>query len=78
MSAELDQLYEMIDEIEVAMMATRRADGHLESRPMATQKRSAGADLWFVAAEETAKVANLEADPHVSRRWSSTRLRKPS
>ena len=51
MKSELEQLYEMVDEIEVAMMTTRRPDGHLESRAMATQKRASGADLWFVAAE---------------------------
>ena len=76
MNSELDQLYEMIDEIEVAMMTTRREDGHLASRPMATQKRSAGADLWFVAAEETAKLANLEADPHVNLAYYKDRTRE--
>ena len=63
---ELQQLYEMIDEIEVAMMTTRREDGHLESRAMATQKRAAGADLWFVAADGTGKLADIERDPHVN------------
>ena len=76
MNAELDQLYEMIDEIEVAMMTTRRADGHLESRPMATQKRSTGADLWFVAAEETTKLADLEVDPHVNLAYYKDRTRE--
>ena len=76
MNAEFDQLYEMIDEIEVAMMTTRREDGHLESRPMATQKRAAGADLWFAAADETAKLANLEADPHVNLAYYKDRTRE--
>ena len=66
MNPELEQLYEMIDEIEVAMLTTRRDDGHLESRPMATQKRAAGADLWFVAADGSGKLADLERDPHVN------------
>ena len=35
--------------------ATRRFDGHLESRAMANQKRADGADLWFVTAEGTGK-----------------------
>ena len=38
MANELDKLYKMIDGIEIAMMTTRRPDGHLESRAMATQK----------------------------------------
>jgi len=66
MSSELDKLYEMIDEIGVAMMTTRRTDGHLESRAMATQKRAPGADLWFVTTEGSAKLRDLEYDPHIN------------
>ena len=66
MKSELDKLYEMIDDIEIGMMTTRRRDGHLESRAMATQKRAAGADLWFVSCEGTAKLQDLENDPHVN------------
>ena len=43
---EIEKLYEQIADIEIAMMTTRRPDGHLCSRAMATQKRSDGADLW--------------------------------
>jgi general stress protein 26 len=63
---ELEKFYEMVEDIEVAMMTTRRADGHLRSRAMATQKRAAGADLWFVTADGSAKLADLAHDPHVN------------
>lgn len=63
---ELDKLYDLIDGMEIAMMTTRRPDGHLESRAMATQKRAAGADLWFVTLEDSAKVRDIAADPHVN------------
>ena len=36
MTTSLEKFYGLIDEIEVAMMTTRRPDGHLESRAMAT------------------------------------------
>jgi general stress protein 26 len=62
----LGQLYELIDDIEIALMTTRRADGSLVSRPMATQARAEGSDLWFVTNAETAKIDELEADPHVN------------
>ena len=62
----LSQLYELIDDIEIALMTTRRADGSLVSRPMATQARTEGSDLWFVTNAETAKIDELEADPHVN------------
>jgi general stress protein 26 len=34
-----DDLYTLIEDIETAMLTTRRADGHLVSRPMATTCR---------------------------------------
>jgi hypothetical protein len=49
MSMEVRKLFDHIEDIEIAMMTmtTRRADGHLRSGAMATQKCAAGADLWF-------------------------------
>ena len=75
----LDDLYELIDGIEVAMFTTRRADGHLVSRPMQTQEHTSGVDLWFMTNIETHKLDELVADPHVnlayyknsSREWVS-------
>lgn len=63
---ELERFYELIDGIEAAMMTTRRADGHLQSRPMATQKQAVGADVWFVTTEGTSKLDDLSNDPHVN------------
>ena len=72
----MDKLYEQIEDIEIAMMTTRRTDGHLESRAMATQKRAAGADLWFVSREDTAKLRDLGADPHVNLAYYKDRTRE--
>jgi general stress protein 26 len=66
MKTELEKFYGLIEEIKIAMMTTRRPDGHLESRAMANQKHVAGADLWFVTAEGTAKLRDIEHDPHVN------------
>jgi len=76
MHGEIDKLYEQIDDVEIAMMTTRRADGHLQSRAMATQQRHPGADLWFVATEGTAKLRDLEADPHVNLSYYKDRTRE--
>ena len=65
-NADLDKFYEHIDDVDVVMMTTRRRDGHLQSRAMATQKRADGADLWFVSYEGAAKLKDLEADPHIN------------
>ena len=72
MASDLTVLFEQIDEIEVAMMTTRRSDGHLESRAMATQKRASGADLWFVTADGTSKLHDIERDPHVNLAYYNT------
>jgi general stress protein 26 len=73
---ELEKLYEHIDDIEIAMMTTRRADGHLQSRAMATQKRAPGADLWFVTLDDTPKLRDLEGDPHVNLSYYKDRTRE--
>jgi general stress protein 26 len=75
----LKDLYDLIDGIEVAMFTTRRADGHLVSRPMQTQERTSGVDLWFMTNVETHKLDEVMSDPHVnlayyknsSREWVS-------
>jgi general stress protein 26 len=75
----LDDLYDLIDGIEIAMFATRRADGHIVSRPMQTQERASGTDLWFMTNIDTHKLDDLMTDPHVnlayynssSREWVS-------
>lgn len=61
----LNDLYELIDDIEIALMTTRRPDGRLVTRPMATQDQGPGGDLWFVTNIETDKVDELEFDPNV-------------
>ena len=66
MTTELERFYAQVDDVEIAMMVTRRPDGHLESRAMATQKRATGADLWFVTCDGTGKLRDLAADPHVN------------
>jgi general stress protein 26 len=76
MSDDLTGLYSHIDDIEIAMMTTRRPDGHLESRAMATQKRADGADLWFVTLDDTQKLRDLAADPHVNLAYYKDRTRE--
>ena len=74
--AEMDKLFEHIDDIEIAMLTTRRPDGHLCSRAMATQKRAAGADIWFVTLEDSGKLAEIAFDPHVNLSYYKDRTRE--
>ena len=66
MSSELQTFYDLVENIGVAMMTTRAADGHLRSRAMATQRRANGADLWFVTFDGAGKLVDLAGDPHVN------------
>ena len=76
---QIDDLYGLIESIETCMMTTRRPDGRLVSRPMATQKREPIADLWFVTDIESHKLDELADEPQVnlgyfdnkSREWVS-------
>ena len=76
MNNDLEKLYAHIDDIKIAMMTTRRPDGHLQSRAMATQKRSPGADLWFVTLDTSEKLRDLEFDPHVNLSYYKDRTRE--
>lgn len=72
----LEDLYGLIEGIETAMFTTRRADGRLVSRPMATQKHDAIADFWFVTDADTNKLDELEHDPHVNLSYYRDRTRE--
>lgn len=66
MKDDLKDFYEMVENLEVAMFTTRRPDGRLVSRPMATQARADGADLWFVTSTDTDKLDEIAFDPQVN------------
>lgn len=76
MRKELDILYQMIDELDTAMLTTRRSDGHLVSRAMANQKPAPGADLWFVTRDTSGKLVDLANDPHINLAYYKDRTRE--
>lgn len=64
--ADLRKLGELIDDIEVAMLTTRAADGSLVSRPLQTLKLDANGELIFFTAANSHKVAELTDDHGVN------------
>jgi general stress protein 26 len=72
----LKELYQLIEGIEIAMFTTRRPDGRLVSRPMATQTQAEGTDLWFVTDIESHKLDELEFDPQVNLAYYKDRTRE--
>lgn len=75
-SKKLEELDRLIEGIETAMFTTRRHDGHLVSRPMATQERIADADLWFVTDADANKLDELVLDPHVNCSYFNNKSRE--
>jgi general stress protein 26 len=76
LSKKLNELYDLIGGIEIAMFTTRRPDGRLVSRPMATQTQAEGTDLWFVTDIESNKLDELEFDPQVNLSYYRDRTRE--
>jgi general stress protein 26 len=72
----LQELYELIEDMEIAMMTTRRPDGMLVTRPMATQQQGPHADLWFVTNIETFKVDELQSDPNINLAYYNPKTRE--
>jgi general stress protein 26 len=72
----LEKLYELVEDIEVAILTTRRRDGSLVSRPMATQRRAEGAHFWFVTSREMAKLVEIDFDPNVNLSYFRPRTRE--
>lgn len=79
MKSDLDRFDGLVTDITIAMMTTRRRDGHLRARALANQKRAPGADLWFVMSSDSDELDDVRHDPHVnlsyydvgSRQWVS-------
>ena len=73
----LDDLYELIEGMEICMMTTRRFDGRLVSRPMALQQRKEGtADLWFMTTTDTQKLDEIEPQPEVNLGFYNSKTRE--
>ena len=72
----IEELWKLVEGIETEMLTTRRADGHMVSRPMATQKRATGADFWFATMEEMPKVAEVSAEPRVNLSYYKDRTKE--
>lgn len=70
------RFYDLVEKIETAMLTTRRADGLLVSRPMATQALSSGADLWFASAKGTEKIEEIRHDKNVNLSYYQNRTRE--
>lgn len=59
----LDELHEHLKDFSVALLTTLTRDGYMHARPMMTQEREPDADLWFVSALHSEKIAEMREHP---------------
>lgn len=59
-------LYQLIDDVKTAMLTTVDRDGSLVSRPMTTQERRDGVDLWFMTTTDAHTIEGIRHQPEVN------------
>lgn len=61
------RLWDLIGDVEVAMLTTFDAHGTLQSRPLATLKiDDADGDLWFFTTKDSPKIEQIQREQHVN------------
>ena len=69
---ELERLSKLMEKVDIAMLTTVGAGGHLVSRPLSTQAASFdGEHVWFLTELDTPKVAELRRNGKVNVAWAS-------
>lgn len=63
---DIQKLASLIKDVKICMMTTVDTDGHLHSRPMATQQVEFDGDLWFFTGKSTCKASEVKYDSHVN------------
>lgn len=72
----IEELYSLVEGIDIAMLTNRSYDGTLTSRPMATQAKRPRVDFWFVTSTETHKVDEIQAQPEVNLAYYNNKSRE--
>lgn len=67
-----DKLYELIDDIEIAMLTTIDGSGTPHTRPMANQKADEGGAIWFFTEKSGSAAQDIEANPKVTLGYASS------
>ena len=66
------KIYELIDDIEIAMLTTSEVDGSLRTRPMANQRADKHGAIWFFTEKDGSVIRNVEANQNVSLGYASS------
>jgi general stress protein 26 len=66
------KVYELIDDIHIAMLTTTEVDGSLRTRPMANQRADEDGAIWFFTEKDGSVIRNVETNPAVSLGYASS------
>jgi general stress protein 26 len=72
----VEELYSLVEGIDIAMLTSRNFDGTLVSRPMSTQEKRPRVDFWFVTSTETHKTDDIQAQPEVNLAYYNNKSRE--
>jgi general stress protein 26 len=62
---ETKKFFEILAQFDTAMLVTRTQQGQLRARPMAIVKNDGQGEVWFLTRLDSAKAAEMGAEPHV-------------
>jgi general stress protein 26 len=65
------KLYDLINDVEIAMLTTVEPGGGLHTRPMANQEADENGDIWFFTDKTTSVATNIKANPKLSLGYSN-------
>lgn len=66
-----EKLYDLIDDLKIAMLTTVERDGTLHTRPMANQAADDNGDIWFFTDRSGSVARNVGKNPKVSLGYSN-------
>ncbi len=67
-----ENLHDILENFDTAMMTARASDGHVHGRPMAVALLEDNADMYFVTSTQSPKIAAIQADPTITLTFQSS------
>ena len=67
-----ENLHDILDNFDTAMMIVNGGDGHVHGRPMAIALLHENAEIYFVTNIESPKIADIQANPTVTLTFQSS------
>jgi general stress protein 26 len=67
-----ENLHDILDNFDTAMMIVPATDGHLHGRPMAIAQLRENAEIYFVSSINSPKIAAIQADPTITLTFQSS------